>query len=105
MVMLSADYCQIELRVMAHFSGDPTLKETLQNAGDIFTLTAARLLNKHPDLVTHAERSHTKSTCYGLLYGKGEAALAKDLGTSRDKAKEFKQKFMAKFPWYVSVSN
>jgi DNA polymerase I-like protein with 3'-5' exonuclease and polymerase domains len=101
--MLSADYCQIELRVMAHFSKDVALREALHEAGDIFSITTARLLNKPVEMVTPAERSHTKAICYGILYGKGERALAKDLGTSRDKAREFKQKFMNRFSRFASI--
>ncbi|KAG1658665.1 hypothetical protein FOA52_007871 [Chlamydomonas sp. UWO 241] len=82
-VLLSADYCQIELRIIAHFSGDEALCAMLCIPGrDPFRSLAAKWRQTTEDQVSQEARNHAKHMVYGLLYGKGIQAVAADLGTS-----------------------
>ncbi|CAJ1419974.1 unnamed protein product [Effrenium voratum] len=93
-VLLSLDYSQIEVRLMAHFSEDPRLLNILRNGGDVFKQIAAGWLGKDSSQVSAEERSGAKRICYSLIYGVGVARLAAELGISRSQANEFKSSFM-----------
>ncbi len=89
MRLISADYSQIELRVLAHLSQEPTLLEAFRQGQDIHARTAGLLYNKDPASVTPDERRNAKTINFGLIYGMGPQSLAKSLNISTQKAKDF----------------
>ena len=88
-VLLAADYSQIELRVLAHVSGDVHLKEAFERGADIHRETAARVLKKDPADITTDERSMAKMVNFGLAYGMSDFGLATRAGIPREEAREF----------------
>jgi DNA polymerase-1 len=88
-VLLAADYSQIELRILAHVSGDVHLKEAFANRADIHRETAARVLHKDPAAVTADERSMAKMVNFGLAYGMSDFGLATRAGIPRGEAQDF----------------
>jgi DNA polymerase-1 len=94
---LIADYSQIELRVLAHMSGDPFLIEAFQSELDIHTATAARVWGMKPDEVTPGQRRTAKMINFGLLYGMEAFGLADRLGISRDEASEHIDAYFSQF--------
>jgi len=96
-VLLSADYSQIEVRLMAHFSRDEQFVRILHEDGDVFRHIAAGWLCKPEATVSAEERSGTKRICYGLIYGIGAGRLAGELGLSRPQAQEFQASFMRQY--------
>jgi DNA polymerase-1 len=88
-VILSADYSQIELRVLAHLSGDTVFCHAFANDEDIHTRTAAEVFELFPEMVTPEMRRQAKTINFGIIYGQGAFSLAKQLGTSRKTAEEF----------------
>jgi DNA polymerase-1 len=88
-VILSADYSQIELRVLAHLSGDPVFCHAFANDEDIHTRTASEVFGLFPEMVTAEMRRQAKTINFGIIYGQGAFSLAKQLGTSRKTAEEF----------------
>ncbi|HJS71995.1 MAG TPA: DNA polymerase I, partial [Acidimicrobiia bacterium] len=94
---LVADYSQIELRVLAHMSGDPFLIEAFQAGLDIHTATAARVWGVDPDQVTVEQRRRAKMINFGLLYGMEAFGLADRLGISRDEALEHIDAYFSQF--------
>ncbi|MFZ0013903.1 MAG: DNA polymerase I, partial [Acidimicrobiia bacterium] len=94
---LVADYSQIELRVLAHMSGDPFLIEAFQEGLDIHTATAARVWDIPTDEVTANQRRTAKMINFGLLYGMEAFGLADRLGISRDEAKEHIDAYFSQF--------
>ncbi|PSC72337.1 helicase and polymerase-containing TEBICHI, partial [Micractinium conductrix] len=103
-VLLSADYRQIELHMLAHFSGDEALCAMLQDDGrDPFVALAAQWKNKAEGEVAGADREHTKHMVYALLYGMGDSSLAEDLAPPGQAARpadarRTKEEFLAAFP-------
>ncbi|CAN0907001.1 Helicase and polymerase-containing protein TEBICHI [Linum grandiflorum] len=98
-VLLTADYSQIELRLMAHFSMDTSLIELLSKPqSDVFTMIAAKWTGKSEDSVNSDERDHTKRLVYGILYGMGANSLAEQLDCSPDEAAEKIRSFKNSFP-------
>ncbi len=97
-VLLSADYSQIELRVMAHFSRDPALLEAFAQGLDIHAATAARVHGVGVGEVTREQRSRAKAVNFGLLYGMGPRHLASSTGLKLSEAKEFIEHYFASFP-------
>lgn len=93
MLLTSADYSQIELRVLAHFSGDPTLMEAFRLGQDIHGRTAALLFDKPQGDVTSEERRQAKTINFGLLYGMGPQKLGRELGLTLNEAKDFIAKY------------
>ncbi|GAB6059939.1 DNA polymerase I [Desulfonatronum parangueonense] len=87
--LISADYSQIELRVLAHLSEDPHLRDLFTRGVDVHAGTAAILFVKDPEQVTADERRKAKTINFGLLYGMGPQKLGRDLGIGLQKAKEF----------------
>ncbi|XP_076467231.1 DNA polymerase theta-like [Babylonia areolata] len=96
-VILAADYSQLELRVIAHLSGDAKLISVLNNDGDVFKLIAAQWKNTEPEAVTAEERQHAKQICYGMLYGIGPKALGEQIGVDENDAVVFMESFKAKY--------
>lgn len=94
---LVADYSQIELRVLAHMSGDPFLIEAFHEGLDIHTATAARVWGVGADSVTPAQRRTAKMINFGLLYGMEAFGLADRLGVSRDEAQRHIDSYFAQF--------
>jgi DNA polymerase I len=94
---LVADYSQIELRVLAHMSGDPFLIEAFRSGLDIHTATAARVWGVDTDAVTSEQRRRAKMINFGLLYGMEAFGLADRLGISRDEAKEHIDAYFSQF--------
>lgn len=88
-VLLSADYSQIELRLLAHFSGAPALVEAFQREQDVHQATAALIFGVDPGDVHSGQRRIAKTVNYAVIYGQGPAALAQQIGVSRAEAEEF----------------
>ncbi len=88
-LLVAADYSQIELRVLAHMSGDPTLTEAFAAGDDIHARTAGILFDKPREQVSTDERRKAKTINFGLLYGMGPQKLGRELGISLKDAKEF----------------
>ncbi|MDD5284511.1 MAG: DNA polymerase I [Desulfuromonadaceae bacterium] len=88
-VILSADYSQIELRVLAHLSGDKVFCHAFANNEDIHTRTAAEVFGLFPEMVTPEMRRQAKTINFGIIYGQGAFSLAKQLGIARKTADEF----------------
>ncbi len=97
-VILAADYSQIELRLMAHFSGDESLIHAFNNNLDIHTATAAEIMGKALADVTPNERRSAKAVNFGLLYGMGVFGLAKQLGVENGVAKDYIKRYFARYP-------
>jgi len=97
-VLLSADYSQIELRLLAHFSKDETLISAFKNGIDIHKQTAAKCFGVLPDKVDDNMRRMAKSINFGLMYGMGAHSLAESLGISHFEAKKFIENYFAQFP-------
>jgi len=97
-VLLSADYSQIELRILAHLSGDPKLIEVFEHDGDVHRATAATIFGVPPEGVTPEMRDLAKRVNFGLLYGMSAWRLARDTGISREEAEAFLQRYFANFP-------
>ena len=95
---VSADYSQIELRVLASLSQDPVLVNAYQNDLDIHALTASELFDKKIDDVTKAERQIAKSINFGIVYGMGSQKLSREVHISKQEAKQFLEKFNQRFP-------
>ncbi len=96
-VMLSADYSQIELRLLAHFSGDESLIEAFMTGSDIHNRTAAEIFGVTPDLVTPDMRRLAKSINFGIIYGISAFGLAKQLGTSVSIAKSYIDEYFKRY--------
>lgn len=97
-LLLSADYSQIELRLLAHYCRDPVLLEAFNAGRDIHTETAARVFEVFPDLVDAEMRRRAKIVNFSLIYGKTAYGLAVDLGISRKEAADFIDSYFARFP-------
>ncbi|RYG45331.1 MAG: DNA polymerase I, partial [Chitinophagaceae bacterium] len=96
-VLLSADYSQIELRIVAAISGDPAMCEAFQQGKDIHTATAARVYNVEEKDVVKEMRYKAKSVNFGIIYGQGAFGLADNLGISRTEAKEIIDNYKKQF--------
>jgi DNA polymerase-1 len=88
-VLLSADYSQVELRLLAHFSGDPLLLEAFQRGDDIHTLTASQVFGVPPLMVTPEHRRRAKAINFGIPYGLSPFGLAQQLGIEKSEARQF----------------
>jgi DNA polymerase-1 len=97
LVLLAADYSQVELRILAHVSGDEHLKDAFARGADIHRETAARVLHKDPDEVTHGERSMAKMVNFGLAYGMSDFGLASRANIPRKDAQEFINSYFAAY--------
>ena len=97
MKLISADYSQVELRVLAHYSQDPTLVAAFRNGEDIHTRTAALLYDVEPSEIGPDERRKAKTINFGLIYGMGPRKLAQDLAIPMAEAKMFIERYFARF--------
>ncbi|BBH53458.1 DNA polymerase I [Fluviispira sanaruensis] len=95
--IISADYSQIELRVLAHLSEDKNMLAAFQAGADIHRQTAAQILGKNPDQVSAEERSKAKAINFGIIYGMGSQRLAKEQKISLADAKKFIEKYFENF--------
>jgi DNA polymerase I len=96
--LLSADYSQIELRILAHVSGEPKLREAFARGEDIHRATAAEVLGKNPAELTTGERAIAKMINFGIVYGISSYGLSENLGIERDEAQEYIDTYLARFP-------
>ncbi len=96
-VLIDADYSQIELRVLAHISGDEHMREAFLTGEDIHTATASRVFGVDHENVTGEMRKRAKAVNFGILYGMGEFSLAEDLKISRAQAKEYIESYLASY--------
>jgi len=97
-VLLSADYSQIELRIMAHLSGDEGLKRAFADDGDIHRATAAEVFGLAPDRVSGEQRRAAKAINFGLIYGMSAFGLARQLGIERSAAQEYVARYFGRYP-------
>ena len=96
--LLAADYSQIELRVLAHFSGDETLCQAFANDEDIHALVASQVEGVELDEVTSDMRRRAKAVNFGIIYGQSPFGLAKSLGISQDEAASFIEMYFERYP-------
>ena len=101
--IVSADYSQIELRLIAHFSQDANLITAFNNHQDIHRVTASEVLGKPLEEVTDAERSHAKATNFGLMYGMGAFGLARQTNMTSAEAKSYIERYFTKYPAIKSL--
>ncbi|MDU0488007.1 DNA polymerase I [Staphylococcus epidermidis] len=97
-VILSSDYSQIELRVLAHITQDESLKHAFINGHDIHTATAMKVFNVESDQVDSLMRRQAKAVNFGIVYGISDYGLSQSLGITRKKAKAFIDDYLASFP-------
>jgi DNA polymerase-1 len=97
-LLVSADYSQIELRVLAHLSGDPSLVLAFTEDKDVHAQTAAAVYGVQPETVTAEMRRAAKTINFGLMYGMGPVNLSKQLGTSFAEARNFIESYFNRFP-------
>ncbi len=96
--LLSADYNQVELRVLAHVAGEDVLREIFASGEDVHSATAAGIIGADPDAITPAERSKAKMVNYGIAYGLTDFGLADRLGISREEARIYIERYFERFP-------
>jgi len=96
-VIVSADYSQIELRVLAHLARDPELIDAFASGEDVHARTAALIFDKTRASVTPDERRAAKTINFGVIYGMGDSALAKQLGIPREQAAKFIEAYFARY--------
>jgi len=97
-LLLSADYSQIELRVLAHLSKDPTLIDTFRKGEDVHDRTSREIFGPLSAVSPDEQRRVSKMVNYALLYGKTAFTLAKDIGVSQKEADQFIQAYFARYP-------
>ena len=97
-VLMAADYSQIELRIMAHLSGDAALVRAFAEDRDVHQATAAEVLGKKPEDVTPDERRSAKAVNFGLIYGMSAFGLAKQLGIGRGEAQQYVDLYFDRYP-------
>ena len=96
-VLIDADYSQIELRLLAHISGDEVMRNAFRNGFDIHTVTASQVFGVQPDAVTPEMRRRAKAVNFGIVYGISRFALAEDLGVSRKEADDYMNQYFATY--------
>lgn len=96
--LVDADYSQIELRVLAHMSGDETMISAFREGQDIHARTAAEVYGVPLDQVTHEMRSRSKAVNFGIVYGISDFTLAKNISVSRKEAREFIDRYFERYP-------
>jgi DNA polymerase-1 len=97
-LLVSADYSQVELRLLAHIAGEDVLKEIFRRGEDVHTATACRVFNVTPDQIDPGMRSKSKMINYGIVYGLSAYGMADRLDIPQSEADEFIQRYMAGFP-------
>lgn len=101
-VLITADYSQIELRILAHLSRDEGLVEAFESGQDIHRIVAAQLAGIDPDEVTREQRGRAKAVNFGIIYGQGAFGLARALGISRPEAADFIDRYKERYPGIVT---
>ena len=96
--ILAADYSQIELRIMAHLSGDAALLHAFNNGLDVHSATAAEIFEAELEAVTSEQRRHAKAVNFGLIYGMSAFGLAKQLKVERKQAQQYIEQYFARYP-------
>ncbi len=96
--LVAADYSQVELRILAHVSGEPVLREAFERGEDIHTRTAAEVLGKDPATLSRSERDVAKMVNFGIIYGISSFGLAENLEIPRDEAQAYIDTYLARFP-------
>ena len=96
--LVDADYSQIELRLLAHISGDEAMQEAFRSGGDFHTETAAKVFHVSRDQVTAEMRRHAKAVNFGIVYGISAFSLSQDIGVSVAEAKAYMKAYFATFP-------
>ena len=96
--LLSADYSQVELRILAHVSGEPVLREAFARGEDIHAATAAEVLGKERATLTRAERDVAKMVNFGIIYGISAFGLSENLEIPREEAQVYIDTYLARFP-------
>ena len=96
---MSADYSQIELRLLAHITQDKHLLEAFNSGIDVHTLTASKVFDVPVEQVTKEMRYHSKAVNFGIIYGQSKYGLAKALGISNAEAEDFINKYFATYPY------
>jgi DNA polymerase-1 len=96
--LVSADYSQVELRILAHVSGEPVLKDAFARGEDIHAATAAEVLGKDPSALTKDERNVAKMVNFGIIYGISAFGLSENLEIPRDEAQAYIDRYLARFP-------
>lgn len=96
-LLLDADYSQIELRVLAHITGDSNMISAFSNNEDIHTTTASKVFGIPAEEVTSLMRSRAKAVNFGIVYGIGDFSLSKDIGVTRKEAKKYIDDYLAKY--------
>ncbi len=97
-VLISADYSQIELRVLAHMSGDEAMRSAFFEDGDFHTHTAAEVFGVPEEMVTKEQRSAAKAVNFGIVYGISDFGLSRNLGISRKQANSYIERYFETFP-------
>ncbi len=97
-LLLSADYSQVELRIMAHLSGDTTLVEAFKNGKDVHRSTASLIFGVSEDDVSSVQRESAKTVNFGIMYGMGRFGLARRLGVGNDEAADFIDRYFQTYP-------
>ncbi|HMG24699.1 MAG TPA: DNA polymerase I, partial [Kofleriaceae bacterium] len=97
-VLIAADYSQIELRILAHLSGDPLLGSAFRDHVDVHTQTAAEVFSVEREAVTAEQRRIAKAVNYGLSYGQSDFGLARALDVTRSQAAEYSRRYFQRFP-------
>ncbi len=97
-LLLSADYSQVELRILAHLADDPVLKESFEKGEDIHRRTASEIFGVFPEVVDSEMRRRAKTINFGVLYGMSAFGLAKSLGIGRKEAQEYIDNYFARYP-------
>ncbi len=106
-VMLDADYSQIELRLMAHFSGDEAMLDAFRKGQDVHARTASEIFDVPMEAVTPVLRSRAKAVNFGLIYGISKYGLARNTGVSEEEAGDFMNRYFMRYPGvrrYMSTS-
>ena len=104
-VLITADYSQIELRILAHLSGDPALLDAFRSDQDIHAYVASQIYGTSPDDVTAEQRRRAKAVNFGIIYGQGPFGLARSLGIPRGEASEFIRKYKERYRGIVDFMN
>jgi DNA polymerase-1 len=97
-VLLSVDYSQVELRVLAHIAGEDVLRDIFKRGGDVHTETASAVFDTAPEDLTVSMRSKAKMVNYGIVYGLSAFGLADRLRIEQDEAQEFIDRYLERFP-------
>jgi DNA polymerase-1 len=97
-VLISADYSQVELRILAHVAGEEVLKQIFERDEDVHSATAAEVLKLAPEEIGPGERSRAKAVNFGIVYGLSAHGLSEQLQIPHDEAAEYIERYMSRFP-------